>query len=120
MTKKTIAELKNQNDIPVIVADHQGVITYINPIFEKTYLWPFKKLAGRLLVTIIPTTLHDAHHLGFSRFLTTEKPTLLEKPLPLAILLGDGTEIAAEHTIYAEKENGNWVFCATITPQSSE
>lgn len=116
MPSNTFDALKEQKDIPVIMVDAEGFITYINEKFEKTYLWSPSQLIGKLLVTIIPKKLHDAHHLGFSRFLITEQPTLLGKPLPLAMVKGDGSEIKAEHTIYAQKQGKNWKFLATIKP----
>ena len=78
-----------------------GIITFINAKFEETYLWSSSNLVGKLLMTIIPQTLHDAHNMGFSRFLTTEQPTLLGKPLQLAIIKGDGSECISEHIIPA-------------------
>ena len=54
--------------------------------------------------------------MGFSRFLLTGKPTILNQPLNLKILKMDGKETDAEHIITAEKINGNWVFGAKITP----
>ena len=114
MKEKTISELALQNHTPVIMIDDRGIITFVNAKFENTYLWLSSKLLGKLLVTIIPSALHDAHNMGFSRFLTTEQPTLLGKPLALSIVKGDGTECEAIHTILGEKKDGQWVFLATI------
>lgn len=112
-----ISELLRQNNKPIITADDQGLITFVNQKFESTYLWSSAQLIEKLLITIIPSTLHDAHNMGFSRFLTTEKPTLMGKPLKLAIVKGDGSECIATHTIYGKKKEGRWVFLATIEPE---
>ena len=112
----TIEALKAKTDSPVIVVDHDGIIVHINQIFEKTWGWQKEVLIGQTLTTIIPDNLTDAHHMGFSRFLLTGKPTILNQPVELVIMRADGKEAAAEHFITAEKIKGNWVFGATITP----
>jgi len=112
----TIDALKAETAIPVIIVDHEGTIVHINQIFETTWGWQKEELVGQTLTTIIPGNLKDAHHMGFSRFLLTGKPTILNQGIELAIVLADGTEAVAEHFIVAEKINGNWVFGATIKP----
>jgi len=112
----TIDALKADTASPVIIVDHEGTVVHINQIFEKTWGWQKEKLVGQTLTTIIPSNLKDAHHMGFSRFLLTGKPTILNQGIELAIVLADGTEAVAEHFIVAEKINGNWVFGATIKP----
>jgi len=112
----TIEALKAETDIPVIIVDHDGIIVHINQIFEKTWGWQKEVLIGQTLTTIIPDHLTDAHHMGFSRFSLTGKPTILNQPVELVIVRADGKEAAAEHFIIAEKIKGNWVFGATITP----
>ena len=114
----TINELKKKKDIPVVLADHQGVVTYINKQFESVWKWKSEDLVGKPLTTIIPPNLRTAHHLGFSRFLTTGKPTLLNQPLKLKVMPKDGNEVDAEHIIVAEKLDGQWAFGATINPIS--
>ena len=112
----TIDALKAESSIPVIIVNHGGIIVHINQMFEKTWGWKKDVLIGKTLTTIIPDNLKDAHHMGFSRFLLTGKPAILNQPLELKILKMDGNEEVAEHFIIAEKINGNWVFGATIKP----
>ncbi len=112
----TIDELVARTDVPVISADHRGYITSINEQFRHAYGWEAADLIGQPLPTIIPGNLHDAHHMGFSRFLTTGRPTLLEQPLSLRIMTKDGRELEAEHFIVAEQLGGDWAFAASITP----
>jgi PAS domain S-box-containing protein len=112
----TLNELKQKNDIPVVLADHQGIISYINKKFEAVWKWTEADLIGKPLTSIIPANLRTAHHLGFSRFLATSKPTLLNQPLKLKVMSKDGQESEAEHVIVAEKVDGNWAFGATIAP----
>jgi PAS domain S-box-containing protein len=112
----TIDALKAKTHIPVIIVDHRGIVVHINQIFEKTWGWKKDVLIGKTLTTIIPDTLKDAHHMGFSRFLLTGKPTILNQAIKLPILPADGKETIAEHFITAEKISGNWVFGASIKP----
>lgn len=113
---KTIKELMDKNDIPVVIADHNGFITYINKDFEKAFGWSKDEIVGKPLKIIIPKNLHDAHNLGFSRFITTSMSKIMNKPLNLKAVTKDGHEIDSEHFIIAEKENDKWIFGATIRP----
>ena len=112
----TLEELKREQAIPVVLANHQGIISFVNPQFERVFGWSVKEIVGKPLTTIIPGTLHDSHHLGFSRFLATGKATLLNQPLTLKAIAKDGREFDAEHCIVAEQDQGHWVFGATIRP----
>ncbi len=112
----TIDALKAETAIPAIIVDHDGTIVHINEVFEETWGWQKDQLVGESLTTIIPDNLRDAHHMGFSRFAVTGKPTILNQALELIILKADGQETPAEHYIIAEEIDGNWVFGATIKP----
>ncbi len=114
---ETIQQLLSQDQVPAIEVDDQGLISRINGAFEAQLGWSSGDLAGQALTTIIPVPMRTVHSIGFSRFLATEKPTLLNKPLRLTILLKDGRTMNAEHLIMAEKRDGRWYFGATIKPQ---
>lgn len=111
-----IEDVQARTDVPVVSVDHHGHVTAINERFREAYGWGAADLVGRPLSTIIPTVFHDTHHLGFSRFLTTGLPTLLEHPLQLKIVARDGHEQEAEHYIVAEERDGAWAFAAMIRP----
>ena len=113
---KTIDDMLRETGVPVVVADQQGLITQVNARFEAVFGWQGQEIIGKSLTTIIPRRLHDSHHLGFSRFLTTGTPTLLNQPLRLQAVTKTGHEIDAEHLIVAEQRQGQWVFAATIRP----
>ena len=113
---KTVDEMLRETDMPVVVADYQGLITHVNARFEAVFGWQGQEIIGKPLTTIIPRRLHDAHHLGFSRFLTTGTTTLLNQPLNLQAVTKAGQEIEAEHLIVAEQRQGQWVFAASIRP----
>lgn len=113
---KSIDELKLEADMPVVATDHQGFITYVNDRFTAVFGWTLAEIAGQNITVIIPDGFHDSHHIGFSRFLATEKSTILNHPLQLKGVTKDGREIAAEHFIRAEQHQGQWIFCATLRP----
>lgn len=66
-----IDKLRRQAGAPLIFANSDGYITGISDAFREAYGWDAADLVGRPLTTIIPPRFHDAHHLGFARFLTT-------------------------------------------------
>ncbi len=111
-----VAELRLRTDVPVISADHRGYITWINDRFSEAYGWTEADLVGRPLPTIIPRRFHDAHHSGFSRFLTTETPVILGQSFELVIVTKDGRELVAEHHIVGSRAGSRWEFAAMISP----
>ncbi|MBI4055946.1 MAG: PAS domain S-box protein [Elusimicrobia bacterium] len=113
---ETMEKMMQETSVPVVIADHQGFIIQVNRCFEIVFGWKEKEVLGKPLTVIIPKTLHDSHHLGFSRFLTTGKPTLLNQFLKLKAVTKDGKEFDAEHFILAEERQGQWIFGATIRP----
>jgi PAS domain S-box-containing protein len=111
-----LEDILSETEVPIVVADHQGLIVRVNEAFEKTFQWNLDDLRGQTIATVIPENLRDAHHLGLSRFVTSGKPTLLNQPLDLEIMTGQGEIIKAQHYIVAEKKEGRWMFAAKITP----
>lgn len=113
---QTIAELREEQALPVIIADSFGIVTYVNQAFVAMCGWALEEIIRQPLSVIIPSSMRTAHHLGFSRFLATGESTLLNRPLMLQVLRRDGVLLQAEHTITAEQHDGQWVFGATIKP----
>lgn len=105
----------NERDVPVILADYNGIITYINRCFEESFLWSQQKLVGKPLSMIIPANLRDSHNMGFSKYIICGQPTLLNTPLQLQIQLGNGDVITAEHFIVDIKGDGRELIAAKIT-----
>jgi PAS domain S-box-containing protein len=113
---KTIGEIKLETDVPVVVTDNQGFVTYINECFTAVFGWSAEEITGQIITAIIPATFHDSHHLGFSRFLSTQQSSILNHPLLLKGVTKDGREIDVEHLIMAEQQQGQWVFMAILRP----
>lgn len=117
---KTINQMKRETDLPVLIADHQGFITYVNETFSVVFGWSTDEIIGQTLATVIPRNYHDSHNLGFSRFAMTDKPTILNHPLHLKAVTKDGREIDAEHFITAEQQQGQWIFGAILCPLAEQ
>src|SRR3989338_4634791 len=109
-----VQEILNEKEKPAVAADNEGILIHVNDAFTLAYGWTKEDLVGKSITNIMPPHFRDAHHIGFSRFLVTEKATLAGKPLPLAVLFKDGTIKDAEHFILAEKVEGKWRFAATV------
>jgi len=113
---QSIEELKQTSDMPVIVADQEGFIRYINPTFT-TYLgWQEEDVIGEPLTKVLPGSFRDAHNLAFSRFQATEQATVLNHPLQLKTVTKDQGEIVTEHFNIAEKLDNQWFFAAILRP----
>ena len=110
----TISEMRNRSDVFVVVADQNGYITYVHEDPKGKIDWLASDLIGHPISTIIPKNFHDAHHMGFSRFIVTKTPTILNQNLQLPIRTKTGLDISASHLIVAEMEHGEWVFGAII------
>ncbi len=111
-----IEELKNRNDVPVVVANHEGFIVQINSAFTTVLGWEEDDVIGEPLTKVLPGSFRDSHNLAFSRFQSTERASVLNHPLQLKTLTKQSGEIITEHFIIAEKINGQWFFAATLTP----
>ena len=116
----TLDDIRQTTDFPAIIVDHEGLIVFVNEPFTSDFGWEMSDVSGEPLSAIIPSDLRDAHNLGFSRYIATEQPTLLNKPLNLKIMTKDGRVLDAEHFIVAEKSDGRWSFGATIRLSSDE
>lgn len=113
---ETIANIKGKTQVPAVIVNQQGFITFVNKSFEAVFGWPSADIIGKPVATIIPSAMHDAHNLGFSRFVTTGQPNVLNQPLKLTAMNKAGEEFEAEHFMIAERQKNEWVIGATIRP----
>lgn len=110
----TYEQFKKIQDIPSIVIDKDGIIVYINKVFTNKYGWKEDDLLGKNLSLIIPEELREAHSVGMARFMVTETPRILGKPIQLSLLTKSKEVLTVSHTIYADKIKDKWIFYATI------
>ena len=108
-----------KDDIPVVISNSQGFITFINNPFEDIFGWQKDEIIGEPLTRIIPKELHDAHNMGFSRFILTGNASIMNQPMKLKAINKANKVFEAEHFIIAEKQDdGNWLIGSTIEPCS--
>ncbi len=103
---------------PVVIADDEGFVVYINPQFSEIYHWG-SELIGQTLAEIIPLNFHDSHNLGFSRFSMTEISHVANHPINAMVIDKHGASVLSEHYITAEKIEGRWYFAAQLRPLNS-
>ena len=84
---ESIENLKQQKELPVIITDDQGIVIYVNDVFERVFGWSQSEIVGQALTVILPAYFQDAHNLGFSRFSATGFSTILNYPLLLKAII---------------------------------
>lgn len=109
-----LLELTRRKTSSLVVADELGLITHVDVALASALGWLAEELVGRPLTTIIPPRFRDAHHIGFSRFLSTHQPMLLDRLLTMSVVNRSGDELAAEHVITAVPVANGWWFAAAI------
>jgi PAS domain S-box-containing protein len=115
INNKTLNSLKEQKKNPVVIANREGVITYINEAFTKNYLWE-TNLIGSNIRSIIPDQFKDSHHIGFSRFNVTGISRVAGHPIDAMVQCGDGQQVLSRHFLVVEKVEGSWCFGAELKP----
>jgi len=76
----TVTPKLDRENQAFVVADELGIILDVNDRFEQLFGWKHEQIVGMPLTTIIPPRLRQAHHLGFSRFVTTACRTFWADP----------------------------------------
>ncbi|NEQ95881.1 MAG: PAS domain-containing protein [Cyanothece sp. SIO2G6] len=115
MSTLTIEQLKQQS-VPIVVANHKGIVVEVNEQFVTVFGWSPAEIIGQPLTILLPPFFHDSHNLSFARFSATGNSTILNHPLQLKAIAKDGQEIDSEHFIIAEKQENQWLFAATLRP----
>lgn len=116
---KTFNDLTLETREPIVIADDQGFVVYINHCFTDTYLWG-SELIGQTLAEIIPGNFHDSHNLGFSRFQMTEISHVANHPINAMVIAKDGRLVLSEHYITAQNIEEKWFFTAQLRPLKGE
>lgn len=106
--------MKELQDVPVVIINKDGIISYTNASFTDVFGWSEEDALSKSIDIIIPEAMRDAHNMGFSRFMSTEKPKILGQSLKLPAVNNKGEEFEAEHYIIAEKIDDEWQVGASI------
>ncbi len=112
----SVKEILGEVAIPVVAIDMNAMIIMVNDKFHQEYGWTRQELIGQPVTSIMPPYLRDAHQVGFSRFVATENPRILGKPVRVSVCHKNQDIIDAELFILSDKSDNQWQFAATITP----
>ena len=44
---ESIENLKQQKELPVIITDDQGIVIYVNDVFERVFGWSQSEIVGQ-------------------------------------------------------------------------
>ena len=108
------------SEIPFVMVDNLGLITYVNDPFRSTFGWKDEDLSGKTLDVVLPEDFRLSHHLAFSNFSSPVDSQVVGHPLILKTRCSDGSEIKSEHFIVAEKEDQKWFFGAQLKPLTED
>ena len=108
------------SEIPFVMVDNLGLITYVNDPFRSIFGWKDEDLSGKTLDVVLPEDFRLSHHLAFSNFSSPVDSQVVGHPLILKTRCSDGSEIKSEHFIVAEKEGEKWFFGAQLKPLTED
>ena len=108
------------SEVPFVMVDNLGLITYVNDPFRSTFGWKDEDLSGKTLDVVLPEDFRLSHHLAFSNFSSPVDSQVVGHPLILKTRCSDGSEIKSEHFIVAEKEDQKWFFGAQLKPLTED
>ena len=108
------------SEVPFVMVDNLGLITYVNDPFRSTFGWKDEDLSGKTLDVVLPEDFRLSHHLAFSNFSSPVDSQVVGHPLILKTRCSDGSEIKSEHFIVAEKEDEKWFFGAQLKPLAED
>lgn len=103
-------------DVPVVAINQESFFTYVNQAFEDAYGWPAAEVMDLPVTTIMPEHMRNMHMIGFARFLSTEEPRLIGKPVKVSVQCKSKEIKDVELFILGKKNEDVWQFAAIIKP----
>lgn len=99
----------------IIIMDAGGRIIEFNPAAERVFGFTRSETLGKdLAELIIPPAMREEHRLGLQHFLEKGTGRRMGKPVEIAAIRKDGSEIFVELAITAVTPNGAPIFTAYI------
>jgi len=80
----------------VVVADGDNRIVWVNHAASQLLGWQEDALVGLPLVTLMPERFRDLHIAAFERFVQTNEPRIMGRPVRVPALRRDGVEVPIE------------------------
>lgn len=102
--------------LPIIVADHTGVIRHTTDPLDTLVGSVPGSLIGKHLEVLMPERYIADHQYGIDRYVRTREPHIIGTTVAIEMLRQDGTEIPVYLSLMAGEDGGNPVFIATIFP----
>lgn len=103
----------------IIVADLYGRIVYLNLAAERLLGWTRAEVTGQLLHVLMPEHLHEAHTIGFERFVKTREPKILGQRVRVPARTKRGAELEVELTLSTFKDKDG-ELCVIATMRDAE
>jgi PAS domain S-box-containing protein len=98
----------------IVSANHEGMITYLNPAAERMFDYSGAEVVGKPLTILMPERFHDQHRAGLRRYLATEKARVVGRTVELVGQRKDGTDFPIELSLAAWRRAGEWSFTGII------
>ena len=109
--------VRDSPDALIAADDTNGIVAVSRPALELLGYDDPADLVGRRLMWIIPRRFRQAHLAGFTMHLSNGRSPLLEHPVSVPALRGDGTETVIELTVQSQNlPGGRHVFVASLRP----
>ncbi|MBI5497132.1 MAG: PAS domain S-box protein [Deltaproteobacteria bacterium] len=104
----------------IVLADAQGLVTYVNPAAETMFGWALAEITGLPLTTLIPRDMRDRHSIGFARYLATGTSNMLGRVQTLTALHRNATVFPVECTISEERRSDRRMFIGVMRDVSAQ
>jgi PAS domain S-box-containing protein len=99
----------------IVAIDHEGLITYVNPMAEETFGYATGDLIGRPVETLLPSRVAERHLEHRSAFLQHPAARPMGIGLDLSGRRRDGTEFPVEISLSpVHTDNGIQVFATVV------
>ena len=118
-TYKLIAQFADATELGLLITDGGGIVRHINPAASSVFGHAPEELLGEPVTIIIPERLRGAHSVGMGRVLSGHKSKHGGRPVEVAGLRKDQTEVPVEVTLSVWRSDGD-VWAGAVIRDISE
>lgn len=97
-----------------MVADARNTIVWANRAAAELLDWPDHDLVGQPLTMLMPERFRPAHVAAFERYVATRKATIMGRPVRVAALRRDGSEVPIELVLNPLPADSNALVAASL------
>lgn len=120
ISKKSLASILESSKDSIIIANQEGRIVSWNNASSLLFGYSPEEAMGQKLDIIIPKEMHDAHHEGMSRFMSTGIKKIIDQTVTLEGQRKDGTIVPIELSLSSWEEESKEKFVCAIIRNISE